>query len=386
MSALMTQEQFSRTLPRIWSASTSAVPNEWSTINPARGQCAVTAALAAEILGYEMRVCQVHKSNGKKEAHYLNWRRGSEEGEGALIDLTSAQFHGPTCFTDAVPKENGLGSTRVYALSDSDTLLRYARLRDAFMSVSDVNLPPQPWLLLDLDNTLIAQRQLYETACQTLAEHVFPRDKDRQYRLTKFAMGASRVMLEQVGVNRPSGVFAQTAVPSTKGVFAFSPARFPLVLVMALASEKPDAKPDEVQEAWTLGQLALSQPAPLKPYAATLVSEAKAAGYKVGIITAGNEDLQRRRLSELPFIHAVDAVLVSHGPLSELSFQAFIHGHGVDAPRSLYVANKLVSELYPASKTGLKLVWFDDDSGAHSTNETALAKVRSVSCLRKVLD
>lgn len=394
MSALMTHDQFAQILPRIWTAATSALPQEWSASHPSRGQCAVTAALASEVLGYEMRACTALKPHAKSETHYLNWQcgaeavavAGAEAGEGALIDFTSAQFLGPVTFSEAAPKDNGLGSTRISALSHPDTLLRYARLRDAFFATSGASVARQPWLLLDLDNTLIAPRQLYNTACQTLAEHAFPNDPVRQHRLIKFAMGSSRQLLDQAGALRPSGVFARSAAAPTNSVFAFSPARFPLALVMALASEKPEAKPEDVQEAWALGQLALSQPAPLKPHACALVRDAQGAGYKIGIITAGNEELQRRRLRELPFIRDVDAVLVVQGLLNETSFHAFIRAHGVDAGRSIYVANKLSSELYPASKTGLKLVWFTDDQDGGSPNEAALAEVRSVSCLRNVLD
>lgn len=101
-----------RAIREAWRASTSAVPEEWSPINPARGQCAVTALVVQDHCGG--RLCRAIV-NG--ESHYWNIL-----DDGTEIDLTKDQFE------RFAPSEVEFRD-RDYVLSFPDTRRRYELLR-----------------------------------------------------------------------------------------------------------------------------------------------------------------------------------------------------------------------------------------------------------------
>ena len=70
-----------------WSSETSADPDEWSTENPARGQCDVTALLVRSYLGGEILIANVLREGQRVERHA--WNRLPS---GLTIDLTREQF------------------------------------------------------------------------------------------------------------------------------------------------------------------------------------------------------------------------------------------------------------------------------------------------------
>ena len=70
-----------------WGRDTSDDPDEWSTENPARGQCSVTALLVRELLGGEILVANVLRDGRRVERHA--WNRLPS---GLTVDLTREQF------------------------------------------------------------------------------------------------------------------------------------------------------------------------------------------------------------------------------------------------------------------------------------------------------
>lgn len=61
---------------------------DWSIENPARGQCGVTALLLQELLGGELLLAPVSRSDGSRQGvHYWNRLAGGVE-----VDLTREQF------------------------------------------------------------------------------------------------------------------------------------------------------------------------------------------------------------------------------------------------------------------------------------------------------
>lgn len=69
-----------------WSRDTSAVPDEWTPDNPARGQCDVSAFVFWELFGGNLVLAEVYRNGEQTEHHY--WNRISGED----IDLTREQF------------------------------------------------------------------------------------------------------------------------------------------------------------------------------------------------------------------------------------------------------------------------------------------------------
>lgn len=96
-------------LPDAWSPATN---RHWTSGNPARGACSVTALVAQDLLGGE-----ILKTRVGADWHFYN-RIGS-----LRVDLTEAQFEAPVTYDD-VP------SNREEAMADTAPA-RYAALCDA---------------------------------------------------------------------------------------------------------------------------------------------------------------------------------------------------------------------------------------------------------------
>lgn len=100
-------------IQRSWNRYTSATPELWTPQNPARGQCAVTALVAQDIVGGDLVRTTV---NG--ESHYAN-----RLDDGAIFDLTFQQF--PEGSEPDGPFEV---RSREYVVSYPDTYRRYQLL------------------------------------------------------------------------------------------------------------------------------------------------------------------------------------------------------------------------------------------------------------------
>jgi hypothetical protein len=95
-----------------WTAETSSVPEEWSPLNPSRGQCAVTAMIIQDELGGRLL-----RGVAAGESHYWN-QVGS-----VSIDLTRGQFPAGT------PLDGADERSREYVGSYPATARRYEMLR-----------------------------------------------------------------------------------------------------------------------------------------------------------------------------------------------------------------------------------------------------------------
>ena len=98
-----------------WSRETSYLPDEWSTENPARWQCAVTAIVVQELFGGDILKCNV---SGEGSSHFYNIVRNGE-----LVDFTRSQFNEDSIFSaDKIVTLESI-------FSHPDTVLRYKKLK-----------------------------------------------------------------------------------------------------------------------------------------------------------------------------------------------------------------------------------------------------------------
>ena len=67
-----TLEETQAAIRAAWGPDTSDDPEEWSELNPARGQCAVTALLVHELLGGEILVANVLRDGRRVDRHAWN--------------------------------------------------------------------------------------------------------------------------------------------------------------------------------------------------------------------------------------------------------------------------------------------------------------------------
>ena len=114
-------EKHKRILCAAWTAQTSA-DAAWSPINPAAGQCAVSALAIQDAFGGEIVHTEAILPDQERVSHYLN-RFGSFD-----FDATCEQFPDGTAFCLPAPKPGEFASTRERVLSFPATRSRYARL------------------------------------------------------------------------------------------------------------------------------------------------------------------------------------------------------------------------------------------------------------------
>ena len=107
-------------IKQAWSKETAFLPDEWSDENPARGQCAVTAAVVQDELDGEIVKCEV---SGESYKHFYNRLL-----DGTIVDLTREQFNSDVVF------ENEMVADREKILSHPGTLKRYEILRNNLLN------------------------------------------------------------------------------------------------------------------------------------------------------------------------------------------------------------------------------------------------------------
>ncbi|MFV0306550.1 MAG: hypothetical protein ACK5OX_02265 [Desertimonas sp.] len=80
-------ETLASALRRSWQRDTSDAPDLWTTENPARGQCAVTAKVVQDYLGGTLVIATVLRDGEPVEKHCWNVLPGGQH-----LDLTADQF------------------------------------------------------------------------------------------------------------------------------------------------------------------------------------------------------------------------------------------------------------------------------------------------------
>lgn len=106
-----------------WSADTAFDARDWSSDNPARGQCVVSCLIMQDYFGGDL-IRYVVTGDNIQETHYANVLT-----DGTIVDSTGQQYKEPVSFT---VKTSGLGefaNLRDKALSGGNTQTRYEKLR-----------------------------------------------------------------------------------------------------------------------------------------------------------------------------------------------------------------------------------------------------------------
>lgn len=115
--------QLSRLLKESWCRETAFESAEWSEINPARGQCAISSLIVQDFLGGEL-VRFVVEGPSIAEKHYVNLING------VLIDTTHSQYSKlDVSLRLSQPDLGPYLSLRERLLADSSTLERYQLFR-----------------------------------------------------------------------------------------------------------------------------------------------------------------------------------------------------------------------------------------------------------------
>jgi hypothetical protein len=100
-AVLPTLAELEAAIRSAWCRETSDDPEEWSTENPARGQCGVTALVVRDYLGGELLIADVLAADPARAERHC-WNRLSS---GVELDLTREQFRSGETLGQPVERE-----------------------------------------------------------------------------------------------------------------------------------------------------------------------------------------------------------------------------------------------------------------------------------------
>jgi hypothetical protein len=115
-------EKLIKALQSSWSAETCFDASEWSSTNPARGQCVVSSLVIQNYLGGELLRYRVSGGN-INETHYCNILSG-----GTVLDTTASQYREPVILKVAPVNLKGFTSIREKRLAENETRKKYELL------------------------------------------------------------------------------------------------------------------------------------------------------------------------------------------------------------------------------------------------------------------
>jgi putative hydrolase of the HAD superfamily len=104
--------------------------------------------------------------------------------------------------------------------------------------------------------------------------------------------------------------------------------------------------------------------------ATELLVGAKAAGLKVGIVTNGRDEFQRRKIEGLGLLAHTDCVVTSGGFGRKKPDPAIFHEClrilNVGTTESVFVGDDLHADVEPAAELGMRAVWKSQQSSPHA--------------------
>jgi hypothetical protein len=114
---------FVAALKKAWAAETSFVPEEWTSDNPARGQCLVSALVTQDYYGGDLRRYRV-TGEDLSETHYCNVL-----DNGTILDTTGSQYTSPVTLRVDPIELDGYASSRDKRLSNDKIRGQYEILK-----------------------------------------------------------------------------------------------------------------------------------------------------------------------------------------------------------------------------------------------------------------
>lgn len=110
-------------LEQAWVKKTSYCPDEWTTDNPARGQCVVSSLVIQNYFGGDIGRVEATFMDGRTEKHFFNILPNGE-----VLDTTKSQYGNKVIFKESIVSLDSYVSVREKLLADSNTKERYLLL------------------------------------------------------------------------------------------------------------------------------------------------------------------------------------------------------------------------------------------------------------------
>lgn len=125
---MTTLYNLTKALTASWGADTAFNKNDWTSSNPARGQCVVSSLVVQDYIGGELVGYSVEGPT-IQETHFVNLLP-----DGSIVDTTKSQYTSAVTMKLKDVTLDGFASIREKRLSDNDTRRRYELLKSRVQS------------------------------------------------------------------------------------------------------------------------------------------------------------------------------------------------------------------------------------------------------------
>ncbi len=199
----------------------------------------------------------------------------------------------------------------------------------------------QKAVILDADNTLWQLQVLYDEARERFLDLLQSRGIDRNEARTRS--------------KEFSAAYINKINPATGQKYLYTAARLPASFEATLRFFLPEVAQADVEQATALANGVFERKAALMPGVGDVLKALKDAGYKLIILTKGEEWVQEKRLQEFDYIGLIDVTHI----VSEKTWGVFddlIIDHDIDPAASFSLGDSVSSDIIPAREAGLHTI------------------------------
>jgi putative hydrolase of the HAD superfamily len=207
-----------------------------------------------------------------------------------------------------------------------------------------------PWVIFDADNTLWSVEPVYDRARDLFCDHVSELLRRRSPKSVP-----SKALVEQLQRHRDiqlqlthgysAARFARSFEDTLTFLLPFSASAEELTYVRTLATDVFEKEAEICEDLH-------------------LAIDKLCSGYRLGIITAGEEWVQQRRLASFKLRHHFFGEKIVKQKSSE-EFRRFCSDNKVDVASSWVVGDSVSSDIIPARAAGLRVIHFDAPNWRH---------------------
>jgi putative hydrolase of the HAD superfamily len=208
-------------------------------------------------------------------------------------------------------------------------------------------VPGRHWALFDADNTLWHIEHLYDRARDRLCDYLAGQGFD-PVRVEALQREIDRVAFD---------------------TFRYSEKRFPQSFVQTLLTVKPEAGEAEQAEVRSMAETALTAPATTDADAGEVLAAVKRS-YLIGVVTAGEPEIQKRRLRGFDGRALIDAVWIVPRKTRSV-FDEICEEVQATRAGSWVIGDSLQSDILPAHAAGLNTIlvqnpnWSEIEGAGH---------------------
>lgn len=242
------------------------------------------------------------------------------------------------------------------------------------MAVDQKNRKLLPWVIFDADNTLWNVESLYDEARRRLGEVLSSESGDRY----------SPEEVEQLQDDRDRELSSVYGYSGDRFRRSFEDTALNVLGVTDVAQLTAE-QVNLVRHCRDLARTVFEQRAQSYPGVIQAFEAVRAKGYRVGILTAGEEWVQSRRLQQASFVPFCDgAQIVPFKDSKGVALNAFCENKDVDVSRSWMVGDSLRSDIGPGNRIGLRTIHIPNPNWDGSPSADSIPPTYTAAALSEV--